>query len=65
MEVSGQLYAPATLPLLPRHQERPIVPFEQEDGCGPQPVRTIWNTEKSLAPVRIRTTDRPACSTVT
>jgi hypothetical protein len=47
-------------PLYPR--ERTPAPIKQWTGWTPEPVWTFQRTEKSLAPPRIRTPDRPASS---
>jgi hypothetical protein len=49
--VSGQLYAPATLPSGKEHP----VPIRQEAGWEPEPVWTWCRIEKFLAPTRNRT----------
>jgi hypothetical protein len=49
MEVSGQLHAPADLPL----KEEPQVPNGWEAWWAPELVWMLWSTEKSLAPTGI------------
>jgi hypothetical protein len=44
MEVSGQYHAPAAL----TPGKEPLVPIGQRAGYAPEPVWTLWNTEKSL-----------------
>jgi len=57
MEMSGQLHAPAALPL-----ERTTVPLpiELEAGYVPKLVWTVVEKRKSLASTVIRTPDHPA-----
>jgi len=50
MEVSGQLHAPAALPL----GKEPLVPTEYEAGWDPEPVWTWWR-EKFPAPTGTQT----------
>jgi hypothetical protein len=38
--------------------------MEYEAGSSPEPVWTVWRTEKYLVPTWIRTSDRPARSKV-
>jgi hypothetical protein len=45
MEVSGQLHAPAALPL----EKEPPVLIGYEVGWAPEPAWRLWNREKSLA----------------
>jgi hypothetical protein len=42
-----------------------LVPIEEGGGRAPEPVRTFWRRDKSLAPVGIRTLDHPARSLLT
>jgi hypothetical protein len=58
VEVNGQLHAPAALP----PGKQPLVVIGQEAGLAPEPVRTRWWREKSLAPVGTITPDHPARS---
>jgi hypothetical protein len=51
MEVSGQLYSPAALPL---RKEAPVT-IGEEDGWASEPVWTLWSKEKSLRPVEKET----------
>jgi hypothetical protein len=46
MEMSGQLHAPAALPL----GKEPLVPIGQEAGWAPEPFWTRWFREKFPAP---------------
>jgi len=62
MEMSGQFRAALTLP---HPNERVPVITEQEVEWAPEAVWMFWRTEKSPAPVGIRTRDRPARSQVT
>ena len=55
---------PAVLPPPPPRGERTLVPVEYEAGWAPEPVWTVWRTEKFLAPYSVRTPDRPARSPV-
>jgi len=50
MEVRGQFHAPATF----SPEKKTPVPTEQENGCAPKPVLTLWE-EKSLAVTGNRT----------
>jgi len=50
MEVSGQLYAPASLPPPPRNQ--PQYPIEHGAGLDPEPVRAILENRKTSCPDR-------------
>jgi hypothetical protein len=43
MEVSGQFHDPAALP----QGKEPPIPVGYEAGWAPEPVWTLWNTEKS------------------
>jgi len=43
--VSGQLHAPAALPL----DKEPLVPIGYEAGWIPEPVRTQWQRRMSLS----------------
>ena len=36
--------------------------YPQNSGCGPEPVRVFWRTEKWLHGTGLRKTDRHACS---
>jgi hypothetical protein len=57
MEVSGQLHAPATLPL----GKQPLVPIGEETGWALDPVCVLWKREK-FYPARNRT---PAIQVIT
>jgi hypothetical protein len=56
MAVSSAHHASAAL--LP--WEKATLPVEQEAGYAPDPIWTIFKTEKPLAPAGIRTPDCPA-----
>jgi hypothetical protein len=58
MEVNGQPHAWATLP----RWKDPQVSIEEAGGWTPTSVCALWTTETSLAPVSIRTPDRPVRS---
>lgn len=45
MQLSGQLYTPASL----SPGKIPPVPTEQEAMCAPDPVWTLWRGDKSVA----------------
>jgi hypothetical protein len=49
--VIGQLHALAALPL----EKESLLPIGYEVGWAPEPVRTLWSKEKSLAPAGTRT----------
>jgi hypothetical protein len=51
MEVSGQLHAPAALPL----GKEPLVLNVLEAGWAPEPAWKLLRREKSFAPARKRT----------
>jgi hypothetical protein len=51
MEVTGQLHASAALPT----GKNPRYLLDKRLSGPPEPVWTLWSTEKSLAPARNRT----------
>jgi hypothetical protein len=55
IEVSGQAYAPATLP----PGKQPLIPTEYEAKCAPETAWMLWKREKSLAPAIKPQTGQP------